>query len=274
MSRVILGRRVFLFILGLLILGNSSNGMDIQEIKLATTTSTVNSGLLDQLLPLFSQQTGIQVKVIAVGTGKALKMGVDGDVDIVLVHAPEAETRFVDSGSGVNRQQIMYNDFIIVGPLSDPAGIREVSSIDAVFSRIANNMATFVSRGDDSGTHKKERSLWKRSLLAPGGDWYKEVGQGMGRTLQITNELQGYTLTDRGTWLATRDQYDLDLLFFGDSALFNPYGIIPVNPKRHPHVNYPAATRLAQWWVTPETRELISNFRVGGEPLFIPMSSE
>ncbi|HJP27040.1 MAG: substrate-binding domain-containing protein [Arenicellales bacterium] len=274
MRRVFIGWKRIVLLLGTVMLFNSGVAMENGEIKLATTTSTVNSGLLDQLLPVFTRASGIRVKVIAVGTGKALKMGVDGDVDIVLVHAPKAETQFVASGSGVGRRQVMYNDFVVVGPLSDPADIKNASNIDTVFNRIANKSALFISRGDDSGTHKKELLLWKRSSLDPDGVWYREVGQGMGRTLQIANELQGYTLTDRGTWLATRDQYDLDLLFSGDSALFNPYGIIPVNPKRHPHVNYAAASRFAEWLVTPATGRLIANYRVGGEQLFVPMSGE
>ncbi len=241
-----------------------------EVLRLATTTSTENSGLLRAILPDFEQRTGIRVHVIAVGTGKALRMGRDGDVDVVLVHARPAEERFVAEGYGVERHPVMHNDFVIVGPADDPAGVAMATDVTMALRRIAGHKVRFVSRGDDSGTHKKEMSLWRAAGLAPAGAWYLQAGQGMGKVLQMASEMQAYTMTDRGTWLAMRDKLDLKLLYAGDERLFNPYGIIAVDPRRHPDVNHDAAQRLIEWFTSAETRQRIADFRVGGEPLFVP----
>ncbi len=240
------------------------------DIMLATTTSTDNSGLLRELLPAFEKHSGYKVRVIAVGTGKALRMGRDGDVDLVLVHAPGAEQKFVDGGFGTDREPVMYNDFVLVGPPGDPAGLGKAESAADALARIAASKAVFVSRGDDSGTHKKELNLWKNAGIEPKGRWYREAGQGMGKVLQMAGELEGYTLADRGTWLAFKSKSPLKIAYEGDKAMFNPYGIIAVNPQRHADANYAGATRLIQWIISPAAQKLIGEFRIGGERLFVP----
>lgn len=240
-------------------------------LRMATTTSTQNSGLLDLLLPAFQKKTGIEVHVIAVGTGKALKMGRDGDVDVVMVHAENAEKKFVSDGYGVDRIQFMYNDFVLVGPKNDPAAIKNLPSVTAALAAIREKQIKFVSRGDDSGTHKKERSLWAAANIKPAGSWYIEAGQGMGKVLQMASELDAYTLTDRGTWLAYKDKLDMALLNAGDAKLSNPYGIIAVDPKRHADTNYADAKRLIDWVSSQEAQQLIKGYRLHGEPLFIPL---
>ena len=239
-------------------------------IRLATTTSTENSGLLEEILPLFEQASGYKVHVIAVGTGKALRMGRDGDVDVVLVHARAAEEDFVNFGYGVNRQDVMYNDFLLVGPSADPAAIQSAENASHALARIAQNMAPFVSRGDDSGTHKKELSLWKAADVNPDGSWYREAGQGMGKVLQMTAEFNAYTLTDRGTWLSYRDKSPLKILFEGDPRLYNPYGIIAVNNQRYPDINRQGADALIAWITSPTGQKLIDNYRIDGTRLFTP----
>jgi tungstate transport system substrate-binding protein len=241
-----------------------------EVIRLATTTSTDNSGLFRKLLPHYEAASGDQVQVIAVGTGKALKLGEDGNVDVVLVHAPSAEVEFVESGFGINRRSVMYNDFVLVGPPTDPAEVRGMRQASEALSRIAENRTVFVSRGDDSGTHKKERSLWELAAVKPDAFWYREAGQGMGTVLLMSSELQGYTLTDRGTWLAFEPKLQLEVLVEGDPLLFNPYGIIAVNPDLHRGVNYLGAMRLIAWITSVEGQELIREFTLGGRPLFIP----
>ena len=239
-------------------------------IRLATTTSTENSGLLEALLPAFEKQTGYRVHVIAVGTGKALRMARDGDVDVVLVHAPKAEQAFVKEGHGEKRYPVMHNDFVLVGPPADPAGVRSATSAADAFRRIAAVGALFVSRGDDSGTHKKELSLWRAAGIQPHDAWYREAGQGMGKVLQMADEMGAYTLTDRGTWLAMKDHLRLALLYQGDAGLFNPYHIIPVNPARHPRVNHAGALALVQWLTGSEGQARIAAFRKEGQQLFVP----
>jgi len=239
-------------------------------LRLATTTSTANSGLTEYLLPRFTEDTSIEVHTIAVGTGKALRLGREGDVDIVLVHAITAEEEFVNKGFGVDRVEVMYNDFVILGPDSDPANIRNSASVGEVFSRIFENQQAFVSRGDDSGTHKRELALWQNAGRTPGGTWYREVGQGMGKTLQIANEFGAYTMADRGTWLAYRDKLELHLLYENDPPLHNPYGIIAVNPKLHADVNYAGASELIKWITSSKAQNLIANFRIKGAQLFVP----
>lgn len=243
-------------------------------LRLATTTSTENSGLLKFLLPRFERESGYKVHVISVGTGKALRMGRDGDVDVVLVHAPAAELRFVADGHGVDRRDVMYNDFIIVGPAADPAGVRGERDAAAALRRIAERGAVFVSRGDDSGTHKKERDLWQAAGVKPSGKWYLEAGQGMEQVLLMAGELGGYAVTDRGTWLAIRNKLPLQISSEGDTRLFNPYGIIAVNPARYPDTNYAGAKALIAWITSSSGQTLIADFKVNGAPLFVPSAKQ
>ncbi|MCG7915472.1 MAG: substrate-binding domain-containing protein [Candidatus Thiodiazotropha weberae] len=259
-----------LLLMTLLIPLNAANADTNKIIRLATTTSTDNSGLLKELLPEFQADTGYNVHVIAVGTGKALRMGRDGDVDVILVHARSAEDEFVTQGHGEKRYGVMYNDFVIVGPQSDPAGLSKAKDATTALQLIAEHQATFVSRGDDSGTHKKELGLWKKAAVDPHGRWYREAGQGMGKVLQIVAEMDAYTLTDRGTWLAYEKKSPLKIGFEGDPLLFNPYGIIAVNPQRYPDTNHFGAQALIQWLISREGQERINNFRIGSNRLFTP----
>ena len=240
------------------------------RLRLATTTSTENSGLLYEILPPFENMFNAKVDVIAVGTGKALKLGENGDVDIVLVHAREAEDAFLKAGFGVNRRDVMYNDFVIVGPQEDPAHIRGLKNAAEAFAKIARKKAPFASRGDDSGTHNKELSIWAAAKAVPSGRWYIESGQGMGPTLQIANEKRAYCLTDRGTFLAFKDKIDLSILCEGDEKLFNPYGVIAVSPNRHAGVNYVYAMVFIGWLTSPECQKMIGDFRKSEEVLFHP----
>jgi tungstate transport system substrate-binding protein len=240
------------------------------RIRLATTTSTDNSGLLDYLLPHFEKQSGFTVDVIAVGTGKALKLAERGDVDIILVHAPEAEIDFVDAGWGVNRRAAMANDFLIVGPPADPAGLKAAGSLAEALNRLKQFQGIFVSRGDDSGTHKKERALWLLAGGPPQSPFYLETGQGMEATLRIAHEKMAYTLTDRGTFLALGKQMELVPVFESAGVLENPYSIIVVNPARHGHVKYIESMRLLAWMTSPEGQALIGAFKKEGEVLFHP----
>ena len=243
-------------------------------IKMATTTSTENSGLLKYLLPRFTQATGYEVHVIAVGTGKALRMGRDGDVDVVLVHARPAEDKFVAAGYGEKRHDVMYNDFVILGPASDPARVGEAKSAVEAMQHIAQHEATFISRGDDSGTNKKELRLWKAANLTPHGKWYREAGQGMGKVIQMANELNAYTLSDRGTWIAYSNKTQLNIAYQGDKVLFNPYGIIAVNPKRYPDVNHRGAQALIDWMTGNDGQKLIAQFKIAGFQLFTPSATK
>jgi len=270
-ARVPWKRRLLLFLLWLLPWAlAAAPAPDRPVVRLATTTSTDNSGLLRAILPAFEQASGYRVHVIAVGTGKALRMGRDGDVDLVLVHAREAEETFVAEGFGERRFQVMHNDFVLVGPPDDPARVADAPTVDEALARIARARTPFVSRGDDSGTHKKERALWRDAGIQPQGAWYLEAGQGMGRVLQMAGELGAYTLSDRGTWLAMKERLPLRLLFAGDPRLFNPYGVIAVNPKRHPNVNHSGALALIRWLIGPEGQERIGAFTLEGQPLFTP----
>lgn len=251
--------------------GDGGAARAAEALRLATTTSTENSGLLAELNPVFTEQTGIAVHVIAVGTGKALKLGENGDVDAVLVHAPRAEQAFVAAGFGVDRRPVMHNAFVLVGPRHDPAGIRVVDSATAALASIAERGVEFVSRGDDSGTHKQEVALWEALGLHPVNEpWYLAAGQGMGAVLTIASEKQAYTLTDRGTWLAMQRKLDLALLYAGDPALHNPYHYIRVNPERHDGLAVEAARRYGDFLTGPRGQALIGAFRVEDEPLFVP----
>lgn len=243
-------------------------------VRLATTTSTYNSGLLDYLLPKFEAEHPYRIQVIPVGTGKALRMGQDGDVDLVMTHAPDAEREFVEAGYGIDPQGVMYNDFVVVGPTSDPADIEGSQDVATAMAEIAESDALFISRGDDSGTNKKELKLWDAAGLTVDFEGYRSVGQGMGKVLQMANELQGYTLTDRGTWLAMRDKLDLALLVEGDTRLFNPYQVILVNPERYDDLNTEGARALAQWLVSEKGQALIDAFRLDGQVLFHASAGE
>lgn len=241
------------------------------RLRLATTTSTEDSGLLDAILPDFEQRYGATVEVIAVGTGQALALGERGDVDVVLVHARAREDEFVAAGAGINRRDVMYNDFVIVGPTADPAGITAEQTGAAAFARIAAAGATFVSRGDDSGTFAKEQALWQAAGVMPGGGWYRSLGQGMSETLLVANEQLAYTLSDRGTFLARRDRLPALRLLVGgatiadsaDPTLRNPYGVIQVNPARHPAINAELAADFTDWITSPAVQQQIGDF--GGE---------
>ncbi len=244
------------------------------RIILATTTSTQDSGLLDYILPVFEEEYGITVDVVAVGTGKALEMGRNGEADILLVHAKESEEEFVAEGHGLERRDVMYNDFILVGPAEDSLGLKENYGNDILgaLTAISENEATFVSRGDDSGTHKKELSIWSAAGIEPAGDWYVEAGAGMGDVLKMADEMQAYTLTDRATYLNMRDVLELEILVEGDENLFNQYGIIPVNPEKSEQINAEGAQKLFEWFLSEETQKLIGEYGVEefGQPLFTP----
>ena len=244
------------------------------RLRLATTTSTYNSGLLDYLLPYYQEKTGIEIQVISVGTGAALRLGQDGDVDLVMTHAPEAEAAFVEAGYGVMPRALMYNDFVIVGPEADPASLKTAENIFNAFSQIVGTQSIFVSRGDESGTHIKELELWGKVGQTLPFQGYRSVGQGMGRVLSLADEMEGYTLTDRGTWLAMKNRLDSVLLLEGDKLLFNPYQVILVNPERHSHVLYDQAKLFADWLVSQEGQDLIDGFQVKGEQLFFASAED
>jgi tungstate transport system substrate-binding protein len=266
---------------------------------MSTTTSTQASGLLDLLLPAFAKETGIEVKVIAKGTGAAIRDGRDGNVDLIFVHAKERELAFVKEGFGTKRYGVMHNDFVILGPKSDPAGIKGMKNASLALKKIVAHKARFVSRGDDSGTHTKEQSLWKKTglpldfskttiikngkkkelgALKPKGDWYLSLGQGMGKSLTFADEKRTYVLADRGTYLkykyGKKPPIDLIVLCEGDPSLNNPYGVIPINPKKHPHVKYDLAKKFASWLVSPGAQSLIANYKLLGNQLFYPDAIE
>jgi len=247
-----------------------------ERLKLSTTTSTENSGLLCALLPPFEEMFDIKVDVIPVGTGKALKIAETGDVDVTLVHARSLEDRFVKQGYGVNRREVMYNDFVIIGSKSDPAEVRKAKTAVEAFQRIAGRQSMYISRGDNSGTHVKELEIWKRASKRPSGSWYLEAGKGMGAVLIMAHEKKAYALTDRGTYLALlgSNKIDLPILFEGDPVLFNSYGIIAVNPAKHAHVNYVKAMALIGWVTSRAGQKIIKEFGRDrfGKPLFIPLA--
>lgn len=240
------------------------------RLILATTTSTQDTGLLDELVPLFERERGAQVKVVAVGTGEALKMGERGDADVLLVHSKKSEEEFVAAGFGVKRIPVMHNDFVIIGPADDPAKIRGITAVNA-FKKMATANTTFVSRGDDSGTHKKEKQIWESSQINPAGNWYIQSGQGMGETIRIASEKRGYTLADRGTFLSSKS-IELVLLVEKDPILLNPYGVIAVSPEKYPRVNYKAAQAFVEFLTSPRVQKMIGEFgkEKYGEPLFVP----
>ena len=283
-----------------LILSALTSGLAMAEekvVKMSTTTSTQESGLLDVLLPALEKDTGITVKVIAKGTGAAIRDGIDGNVDVIFVHDRAREDAFVKDGFGTKRYAVMHNDFIIVGPASDKAKIKGTAEGAEALKKIASSKATFISRGDDSGTHAKEQDLWKASNLpldnvtstmekdgkqveiksvhpAASTDWYLSVGQGMGKTLTIADEKQAYTLADRGTYIKYKFgrevPVNLEILCEGGNQLANPYGIIPVNPQKHPHVQAAMAEQMAQWLVSPKGQQVIADYKLHGKQLFFP----
>jgi len=241
-----------------------------QVLKLSTTTSTENAGLLKYLLPAFEAQSGLKVHVIAVGTGKALELAKNGDVDVTLVHARPSEDRFVADGHGVERRDVMYNDFVVVGPASDPAGIKGSKHVLDAFRKIAAGGARFISRGDNSGTDQMEQAYWKEAGAKPAGRAYISAGLGMGEVLTMAAEMQAYTLTDRATYVAYRARTGLAIAVEGDPKMFNPYGIIAVNPARHPHAHYNGAMQLIRWITSDAGQRRIAAFRVDGQQLFFP----
>lgn len=265
---------ILLICLPLILLPAASSiaGIAGKRLIVASTTSTQNSGLLDYLGPQLKSATGIEIHVIAVGTGAALEMGKRGDADVVLVHAKELELALLKEGFFVNRRDVMYNDFVIIGPKDDPAGVRGSKSAAVAFRKIAGARGTFISRGDNSGTHRKEQSLWKEAGISPEDNkWYLEVGQGQAKTQRIANEKQAYTLTDRGTWLSKMDTLDLEVLFEGMPELFNQYGVMAVNPQRQKHVNFDAAMEFIKWLTSPKGQGAIARYRTPrGDRLFVP----
>ncbi len=242
-------------------------------IVVQSTTSTQNSGLFDAILPRFTGKTGIEVRVVAVGTGQAIKNARNGDGDVLLVHAKPAEEKFVAEGYGVKRSDLMYNDFVIVGPRRDPAGVRGMRDATAALAKLAHARAMFASRGDDSGTHSKEMRLWQETGIDPlkaSGTWYRETGSGMGATLNTAAGMGAYTMTDRATWIAFKNKGDLEILVEGDERLFNQYGVILVNPQKHPHVKAKAGQAFIDWLLGEEGQAAIGAYRMDGQQLFFP----
>lgn len=248
-----------------------------KSITLASTTSTENSGLLGYLLPTFKNESGISVRVVAVGTGQAIRMAMKGDADVLMVHHQPSEEKFVDEGYGVERIPLMYNDFVIVGPASDPAGIKGTGDPAAALDRIRSSRAAFVSRGDDSGTHKRELSFWAALDSQPGdddGDWYRESGSGQGATLNIAAEMDAYCLSDRASWVSFANKRGLQVLLEGDPQLMNQYSVILVNPKKHPHTKAVEGQQFIDWLISERGQKLIADFRVEGQQLFFPNPQE
>jgi tungstate transport system substrate-binding protein len=250
--------------------------VESKSVILSTTTSTQDSGLLDVLVPLFEKKTAYSVKTISVGTGQALALAAKGEADVVLVHAPSLEKKYVAAGKLSNRRLVMYNDFILIGPASDPAKIKSTKSAIEALKLIAGSRSRFVSRGDNSGTHNLEKSLWKQAGVEPKGDWYIESGQGMGATLGIANDRNGYTITDRATYLAFQRRVTLAVLLQGDKPLLNVYSVMEVNPANGPRINVPGGRAFADFMVAPETQAVIKSFGVEkhGQPLFVPIAGK
>jgi tungstate transport system substrate-binding protein len=244
-----------------------------KSIVVASTTSTQDSGLFSHILPLFKAKTGIDVKVVAQGTGQALDTGRRGDADVLFVHAKAQEEKFVADGFGVKRYPVMYNDFVLIGPKSDPAGIKGMSDVAEALKAIKSKGAPFISRGDRSGTHIAELDLWKAAGIDIGkdkGPWYKEIGQGMGAALNTASAANAYVLADRGTWLSFKNRGDLDILVAGDKRLFNQYGVMLVNPEKHPHVKKALGQAFIDWLVSPEGQKAIADYKINGQELFFP----
>lgn len=260
-------RSIFLLVAAIACAGSASAQ---QALRLSTTTSTENSGLLAYLLPIYEAKTGTKVNVISVGTGKALELAKNGDVDVTLVHARAAEDKFVAEGWGVDRRDVMYNDFIVVGPSGDPDGIKGSKDVLTAFRKMAAGPARFISRGDNSGTDIMEKAYWKQAGAQPAGARYVSAGLGMGEVLTMAAELQAYTLTDRATYGVYQAKTGLGIMVEGDPKMFNPYGIIAVNPARHPGINYKGAKQLIEWITSPEGQARIAAFKPAGQQLFYP----
>jgi len=255
----------------ILIIFQTSLVADPNTLRLATTTSTKASGLSDVLFPLFEKESGYKVLVSIVGTGSALRLGRSGMVDVILVHAPDEEIRFVNEGFGIKRHRVMYNDFLLVGPAADPARVKSVSTLTEAFLRIASSKQLFISRADDSGTHKKELAIWKKSGADPyGASWYFEFGAGMGQTLKLSSKDAGYTITDRGSWLAMKKTLSLASLFEGDELLQNPYGVIAVSARKGKYINLKAAQAFINWLLSEKVKNVIGDYKINGNRLFTP----
>jgi len=269
-----LTRRIFSSLVMLLALAGFTPAMAQEKsIVVASTTSTQDSGLFDHILPLFQSKTGISVKVVAQGTGQALDTGRRGDADVLFVHAKAQEEKFVEEGFGVKRFDVMYNDFVLIGPKSDPAGISGTNDITAALVAIKAKEAPFVSRGDKSGTHSAELKLWKEAgvdIETAKGAWYKEIGQGMGAALNTASAMNGYVLSDRATWLSFKNRGDLDIAVEGDKRLFNQYGVMLVNPQKHPSVKVQEGQAFIDWLISPEGQQAISDYKIDGKQLFFP----
>lgn len=265
-------KRFAALLLALCLVGLSANAQALRpanpRLRLATTTSTEQSGLLAAILPAFEKEMGYKVSVVAVGTGASLKIGEKGDCDAVLVHARGLEDAFMAAGFGAERRDVMYNDFVLLGPASDPAGISGASSAVQALSLISQKQASFISRGDNSGTDVKEKDIWKAAGIKPFGAWYKEIGQGMAQAIMMAEQTGGYTLSDRATWLAMKGKSSLKILYQGDKVLFNPYGIISVNPAKWPNVNIEGAKALIDWITGSRGQALIAAYKIGGEQCF------
>jgi tungstate transport system substrate-binding protein len=266
-----LKKHALLTLVTLTLFAVQAKAADDSFITLASTTSTRDSGLFDKILPIFTRQSGIDVRVVAVGTGQAIRLAKAGDADVLLVHHRKSEDTFVAEGFGIKRFDVMFNDFVVVGPKNDPAGTSTTKDVVEAFEKIAAAKAPFLSRGDDSGTNKKERGLWAASGMdtaRASGSWYRETGSGMGATLNTASAMNGYSMSDRGTWLAFQNRGDLKVLVEGDARLLNPYGVILVNPKRHPHVKAAAGQKLIDWLISPQGQAAIDTFKINGEQLF------
>jgi tungstate transport system substrate-binding protein len=263
-------RSVLALVLGLALAAPLAQAQSDKVLRLSTTTSTENSGLLGYLLPAFEARTGLKVNVISVGTGKALELGKNGDVDVTLVHARQLEDKFVLDGWGIDRRDVMYNDFIVVGPTADPAHVKGDPDVIDAFKKIAAAKVKFISRGDNSGTDVMEKGYWQLAATKPAGTHYVSAGLGMGEVLNMAAEMKAYTLTDRATYGAYKAKTGLAILVQGDKRMFNPYGIIAVNPAKHKGINYKGATQLIEWMTSPEGQAKIASFKPAGEQLFFP----
>lgn len=273
-----LTRRTFSGLVMLLMLSGGTPALaQDQSIVVASTTSTQDSGLFDHILPVFEEKTGIDVKIVAQGTGQALDTGRRGDADVVFVHAKAQEEKFVEEGFATERFDVMYNDFVLIGPKSDPAGISGTEDIAAALTAIEDKEAPFVSRGDKSGTHSAELRLWKEAGLdieTAKGQWYKEIGQGMGAALNTASAMNAYVLSDRGTWLSFKNRGDLDVVVEGDKRLFNQYGVMLVNPEKHPSVKAEAGKAFIDWLISPEGQASIGEYKIDGQQLFFPNAEQ
>ncbi len=275
-SNYLFGLFLTFFFVGLLVItpAGELNAAE-EELVLATTTSTYDSGLLGKLNPVFEDRFDVKIKTIAVGTGAAIRHAENGDADVIMVHARSAEDEFMREGWGVNRRDLMYNDFVIIGPPGDPAGIKGMDKATEAFNKLSGSGSKFISRGDDSGTNKKELSIWDAAGVDPSGKWYLAIGKGMGDAIVQADRMGAYTLSDRGTYLSMKDEIDLEILVQGpvkggDPVLMNPYGVIAVNPAKYPSVNYSTAMAYIGFVTSPEAQEIIGNYTVKGEQLFFP----